>query len=350
MIVAAIGWATAARAQSAPVDHVSLSGHQTLTVGEAFRQIERQTGSVIAYSASQIDTDRIVTLKSAGGTVEDLLSQLLAGSGQTYETQGKYIILVPAAPAPRQVVAQSKPALAAPAAAAKSETVLPVAIPAITQRVVIEPEPQAEQRAQGGHPQTTPQAGVQPRQPQPAPRGDAAASRLMETPVFALKTNILYDMTTTINLAGELRLGRKTTFELPLSLNPWTFNKAENTKFKFFLIQPELRLWTCEAFNGSFFGLHGHWAYFNVGHLPNPPFSPTMNAYRFEGQLAGAGLSYGYQWILSPRWGLEAEIGAGYARLWYGKYPCQSCGKQLTRESKNYWGVTRAGVSLMYTF
>ena len=178
----------------------------------------------------------------------------------------------------------------------------------------------------------------------------APAYRMRETPYYAVKTNILHDLTTSVHLGAEVRLQRRLTFDIPFTLNPWTFNKEENTKFKFFLFQPELRYWHCEAFNGHFFGLHGHYAYYNVGHLPKPPFSDTMNQNRFEGQLAGAGISYGYHWLMSPRLSIEAEIGAGYAQLWYDKYPCQTCAKYLTSEKKNYWGITRAGISLIYLF
>ena len=173
---------------------------------------------------------------------------------------------------------------------------------------------------------------------------------LTETPRFAVKTNLLYDLTTSLNLGIEFGLGRKTTLDLSFNWNPWTYNREENTKFKFFLFQPELRYWTCEAFRGHFFGVHGHYAYYNVGRLPTPLFSETMNMHRFEGQLAGAGISYGYHWIINPRWSLEAEIGAGYARLWYDKYPCQRCAKLLVNEKKNYWGLTRAGINLIYVF
>ena len=173
---------------------------------------------------------------------------------------------------------------------------------------------------------------------------------LTETPRFAIKTNLLYDFTTVLNLSTEFALSHNTTLDLSFNWNPWTYNKEENTKFKFFLFQPELRYWTCEAFRGHFWGIHGHYAYYNVGHLPNPIFPKALNQYRFEGQLAGAGLSYGYHWILGPRWSLEAEIGAGYARMWYDKYPCQQCAKLLTNEKLNYWGLTRAGINLIYLF
>jgi len=130
----------------------------------------------------------------------------------------------------------------------------------------------------------------------------APAYRLRQTPHYAIKSNALFDLTTSLNLGFELRLQRQITLDLPFTLNPWTYNKLENTKFKFLLFQPGLRYWDCEVFNGHFIGVHGHYAYFNVGHLPNPLFSETMNQYRFEGQLAGMGISYGYHWLISPRW------------------------------------------------
>ena len=173
---------------------------------------------------------------------------------------------------------------------------------------------------------------------------------LTETPRFAVKTNLLYGIGTTLNLSTEYAMAHNATLDLSFNWNPWTFNKEENTKFKFFLFQPELRVWTCEAFKGHFLGLHGHYAYYNVGHLPNPPFTEALNLYRFEGRLAGAGVSYGYHRILGLRWSLEAEIGAGYARLWHNKYPCQNCAKLITGEKENYWGITRAGINLIYIF
>ena len=175
----------------------------------------------------------------------------------------------------------------------------------------------------------------------------ATAYRLRETPYFAVKTNILHDLTSSINLGVEARLEQKITLDLPVTYNPWMYNKDENSKFKFVLFQPELRLWTCEAFDGHYFGLHAHYAYFNVGRLPQP-FSDVMYDYRYEGQLAGAGISYGYVWPVSARWGLEAEIGVGYARLWYDRYPCENCAKLLSNEKRNYFGITRAGISLIY--
>lgn len=97
------------------------------------------------------------------------------------------------------------------------------------------------------------------------------------------------------NLGAEFRVSPRLTLDVPLVYNPLSF--SDNRKWKHFLFQPELRWWSCEPFNGHFFGLHTHYAFYNVGGVG----SRWMKDYRFEGWLAGLGISYGYQWLLSSR-------------------------------------------------
>lgn len=163
----------------------------------------------------------------------------------------------------------------------------------------------------------------------------------------AIKNNLLYDATVTPNLALEIAMSRKMTLEMAAGLNFFDF--SNNKKIKHFLVQPELRWWTCDVFNGHFFGLHGHGAQFNVGGWDIPVGRlDTFRNNRYQGYLYGGGLSYGYQWLLRPRWNLEASIGGGYARIHYEKYPCTTCGTKLDEGHTNYLGVTKAAVSLIY--
>lgn len=163
----------------------------------------------------------------------------------------------------------------------------------------------------------------------------------------AIKNNLLYDATVTPNLALEIAMSRKMTLEMAAGLNFFDF--SNNKKIKHFLVQPELRWWTCDVFNGHFFGLHGHGAQFNVGGWDIPVGRlDTFRNNRYQGYLYGGGLSYGYQWLLRPRWNLEASIGGGYARIHYEKYPCTTCGTKLDEGHTNYFGVTKAAVSLIY--
>lgn len=167
-----------------------------------------------------------------------------------------------------------------------------------------------------------------------------AVSFFVAGPVFAqkavLKTNTLYWLTGTPNLGAELKLGK--TFSLDVSGNYHPFKFKEDKAIKHWLIQPELCYWPCKAFKGHFVGLHGHYAGYNV----------SWKDYRYEGNLFGGGISYGYQWLLSVRWSIEAEIGVGYSRLRYDKFECRDCGAYIGSGHKNYVGPTRAAVNFIY--
>jgi len=116
------------------------------------------------------------------------------------------------------------------------------------------------------------------------------------------------------------------------------------------LIQPELRWWPHGTFRGYFFGLHAHYAFYNVGGLDHPPFSKYMNEHRFEGWLAGIGLSHGYRWNINHRWGLEASLGMGYAYLSYDRCLSLRCSEKSGSDTKHYITPTKAGITLIYSF
>lgn len=131
--------------------------------------------------------------------------------------------------------------------------------------------------------------------------GQIGSEEIVPAPKVALKTNMLYDATSTFNLGFEFGLGKKWTFDLSGNYNPWTF--SDNRKMKHWLVQPEMRWWTCRRFSGHFFGLHGHYAQYNMGGMlpwgfhSGKMFGKIENrnilSHRYEGWLAGAGISYG---------------------------------------------------------
>ena len=75
---------------------------------------------------------------------------------------------------------------------------------------------------------------------------------------------------------------------------------------------------------------------------------PNLKDHRYDGYLYGGGLTLGHQWILNKRWSIEAAIGAGYARVHYDKYNCGECGSKIETKNSNYWGVTKAALSIIY--
>lgn len=159
---------------------------------------------------------------------------------------------------------------------------------------------------------------------------------------FTIKSNLLYDITTTINVGTEFSIAPKWTIDISGNYNPWQFE--DNKKLKHWLVQPELRYWMCEKFYGHFIGLHLHYAKYNVGGIE----LLGLKDYRYEGDLYGGGFSYGYHFLLGKRWGMELSIGVGYARLEYDKYECAKCGDYINSYKTNYFGPTKASISLIY--
>ena len=65
----------------------------------------------------------------------------------------------------------------------------------------------------------------------------------------ALKSNLLYDATTTMNLGLEFGLARKWTLDVPVNYNPW---KPDNgRRLRHWGIQPEVRIMRTSMSVGS---------------------------------------------------------------------------------------------------
>lgn len=170
---------------------------------------------------------------------------------------------------------------------------------------------------------------------------------------WALKSNLLYDATTTINLGFETALAEKWTFDLSGNWNPFQFE--DNMKWKHWLIQPEFRYWTCRKFGGHFFAAHLLGGQYNFGNLDGlPSFLGSdlsqLADHRYEGWYAGAGVGYGYAWMLGKHWNLEAEIGVGAAYTNFEKYECPKCGKLVGTDDHIYYGLTKLAINLVYLF
>lgn len=165
----------------------------------------------------------------------------------------------------------------------------------------------------------------------------------------AMKTNLLYDATTTANIGIEIGFSSNWTLDVSGNINAWTY--SDDKKWKHWLVQPEARYWFCERFNGHFIGLHVLGGEYNIGNV-RLPFGvyPATKGNRFEGWGVGGGLSYGYQWILSRHWSIEGAVGLGYIYSKYKKYPCDVCGDLLNEGSKNYFGPTKLALSVIYVF
>ena len=165
---------------------------------------------------------------------------------------------------------------------------------------------------------------------------------------WGVKTNLLYDALTTMNLGVELGVAPRWTLELSGAYNPWTLNKDTNKKVRSWGLFPEGRYWFCERFQGHFLGLHSGYSEYNMGGVKLPLWNKDTKPYRYQGWGTGVGVAYGYSWILGKRWNLEATLGLGYVFTNYDKYACPTCGRKIESKKHHYLGPTKAGISIVY--
>lgn len=169
----------------------------------------------------------------------------------------------------------------------------------------------------------------------------------------ALKTNLFSDALLSPSLGLEVGVARKWTLELDGQVNFWNIN---NHRAKHILLYPEVKYWFCRRFAGHFLGLHLIGDRHNVGNIDlglnflGSDFRKLKDR-RYQGWGAGAGISYGYDWAVHPRWNIEAEIGLGWLYTRNDVYPCSQCGTRIARNRPhNYFGPTKAAINIVYLF
>lgn len=171
----------------------------------------------------------------------------------------------------------------------------------------------------------------------------------------AVKTNLLYDATATINAGVEIGLAPRWTLNIPVNYNAWSF-PGKDYIYKHAFVQPEARYWFCDRMAGHFVGVHAHGGLYNFGLMPNnvkflgQDFSPLTD-YRYQGYFVGGGVAYGYAWAVSEHLNIEFELGVGYAYTQYDQFECEECGRKLAEKvPAHYVGPTKVGINLVYVF
>lgn len=181
----------------------------------------------------------------------------------------------------------------------------------------------------------------------------ASAGPLKALSQVGLKTNLLYDATATVNLGVEFPIAKKWSLDVSGNVNDWAIN---DHLWKHWLAQPEARYWLCDRFSGHFVGVHLHGGQYNIGNISGLPnflgteFSELKDT-RVQGWFAGAGVSYGYTWLLGKHWSAEAELGLGWAYTRYDRFPCAVCGSKIEKDRPhNYFGPTKLALNIIYVF
>lgn len=158
---------------------------------------------------------------------------------------------------------------------------------------------------------------------------------------LAVKTNLAAWVGTIMNLAADVQVSEHFSVELPVLWCPWYVGSKHAVKT--FTLQPEARYWLRQPGEGHFFGVHAHVGWYSV----------RWNRDRYQDTdrpLLGAGISYGYLLPFNEHWAGEFTLGAGYANMRYDTFYNMDNGARIDTRTKNYWGITRVGLSVVYRF
>lgn len=160
-----------------------------------------------------------------------------------------------------------------------------------------------------------------------------------ETSKIWLKTNIPYWGLVVPNIAAEVRLADHWSLDIPVFYSPFTV--ANSYSFRIFAIQPSVRYWLKPEMKGHFFGVHLTGGAFNIAVDDKFRYQDTDGVW-------GAGIDYGYALKFSRHWGMEFNIGVGYLWTKYQTFYNVENGAPFATDTKNYFGITRVGISLIY--
>lgn len=163
---------------------------------------------------------------------------------------------------------------------------------------------------------------------------------------LAVRTNVLYDAMLLPTLGVEWRVSRDLGVKLDGSLAWWGDEKEKVQKM--WMLNPEVR-WYLLRDKRFYVGASGNYGQYNIYKYPIGSIVSKDTGY--QGSMWGAGVTIGYQLYLSRNFSVDFNLGLGYTRFDYDTFGITD-GVRVYKErdrSKNFWGPTQAGISLVWT-
>ena len=154
---------------------------------------------------------------------------------------------------------------------------------------------------------------------------------------FSLRTNLLRWLTLTPDIGIGWRISRDWSILVNGTWTSWNWDN-KNRKYALWEISPEVHYHIGKEKRG-YLGIMYHIGEFNY------KLSHTGK----QGNLMGGGLTGGYVLPLGRHFSLDFSIGAGCTHAEFDKYHViNGVRVKKDKENKNYWGVNRLGISLIW--
>lgn len=177
---------------------------------------------------------------------------------------------------------------------------------------------------------------------------DWALDTLPMRTLFAVKTNLLYDLVTAINIELEIPIGDRYSIAGEW-IFPWWLSDSRQRSLEILSGAIEGRYWLgdrsqWEQLTGWSLGVYIGAGYYDL--------EWDGNGYQGEHLISG-GISAGYTYPIGTSLRLEGSIGIGFISTKYREYEATYCGEEwrLIRERSgraNWFGPTRLRISLAW--
>lgn len=207
--------------------------------------------------------------------------------------------------------------------------------PVVSERQERQPEPAVEKQMAPATEEPEPVAEALPKPAIPAKPYDVA-----------LRTNLLYDAFLLPTVGLEWRVNSSIGIKLDGSFS-WWGGKQEKVQ-KVWLLNPEIR-WYMGSRKRFYAGASGNYGEYNIYRYPIGNLLSKDTGY--QGHIWNAGLTVGYQLLLSRSISLDFNLGLGYTCSEYDSFNLAN-GKRIYKErskTKKIWGPTQAGISFVWT-
>ena len=166
---------------------------------------------------------------------------------------------------------------------------------------------------------------------------------------IAVSNNAVFDLIGSFSAGIDIPVSNKNSVELYASIRPW--KRSYKTVHKHFLGMAQYRIWPCQIMNGFFYGPYAMFAQYNMGNKDLfLGLLKGLKQNRYEGYLVGGGMGVGYQYAIANHFNIGVELGVGYVYCNYKKSDCEICGTYNGKDTYNYVGVSKLGLSLIYVF
>ncbi|MFR9503664.1 MAG: DUF3575 domain-containing protein [Rikenellaceae bacterium] len=166
--------------------------------------------------------------------------------------------------------------------------------------------------------------------------------------LFAVKTNLLFNAVTALNVELEIPIGDRYSIAGEW-IFPWWLSDSRQRCFELLCGTVEGRRWLgdrtgVEQLTGWAVGLYAGCGYYD--------FEWDGTGYQGENVIAG-GISAAYAHSIGENLRLEYSLGVGLLTTKYRKYKAQQCGddwnlKLTERSTKHFFGPTRCRISLAW--